>query len=130
MGPTKAPGPDGFPALFFQQYWHIVGEEVTSFCLDYLNRVNINGKRGEIFQSSRGLRQGDPLSPFLFLICSEGLSALMRLSLQEGKLKGVRASRKGLGISHLLFADDCILFTEATTKGLRVLKGVMKEYED
>lgn len=55
--------------------------------------VNINGCWGWIFQPSRGLWQGDPLSPFMFLICNEGLSVLLRLVVEEGLLKGVRASR-------------------------------------
>ncbi|KAA3460177.1 reverse transcriptase [Gossypium australe] len=75
--------------------------------------VVLNGQKGDIFQPSRGLRQGDPISPFLFLICGEGLSSLMRKAVQEGHLKGVKASRRGPQISHLLFADDCILFGEA-----------------
>ncbi|KAA3468466.1 reverse transcriptase [Gossypium australe] len=200
MGPTKAPGPNSFPALFVQKYWHIVGKKVLEFCLKILNEgegvkstnttiivlipkvqkpttlvefrpislcsvlyklvaktianrlqyvmgqcidkaqsasvpgimavkldmskaydrvewdfikevmikmgfelnwvalimkcistvsytVIFNGSRGRTFQPSRGLRQGDPLSHFLFLICSEGLSALMRLAKQNGLVK-------------------------------------------
>ncbi|KAK5840244.1 hypothetical protein PVK06_009133 [Gossypium arboreum] len=37
MGPTKAPGHDGFPAMFFQRYWHIVGKEIVEYCLGILN---------------------------------------------------------------------------------------------
>ncbi|KAA3483545.1 reverse transcriptase [Gossypium australe] len=91
--------------------------------------VNINGMRGNLFQPSRGLRQGDPLSPFLFLICSEGLSSLMRIAKRRGLLKGAKASRRGPAISHLLFADDCILFGEASTTGAKILKDILQDYK-
>lgn len=78
--------------------------------------VNINRIRGNVFNPTRGLRQGDPLSPFLFLICSEGLSALIRMAINEGMIKEVKANRRGSKVWHLLFADDCILFGKATRK--------------
>lgn len=89
----------------------------------------INEQVGKAFKLSRGIRQGDPLSPFLFLICSEGLPVLMKLALSEGRLKKTKVSRKGPQISHLLFTDDCVLFGEANEKGGSVLKEVLKEYE-
>ncbi|KAA3456919.1 reverse transcriptase [Gossypium australe] len=92
--------------------------------------VSINGNRGRVFEPSRGLRQGDPLSPFLFLICSEGLSALLRSAKKSGLIKGAKASRKGPEISHLLFADDCMMFGEATEEGAKVLKDILKVYEN
>ncbi|KAA3481346.1 reverse transcriptase [Gossypium australe] len=268
MGPTKAPGPDWFPVIFFQKYWYIVGKEVLGYCLGVLNEgrevvstnttnivlipkvhkptslvnfrpislctvlykivaktianrmqdvmaicidqvqsafvpgrlisdnillayeilhtfrqkrtgkkgymavkldmskaydrvewdfikevmnkigftsnwielimrcvtsvpyaVIINGSRGRNFKPSRGLRQCDPLSPFLFLICSEGLSTLMRIAKKKGFIIGAKASRKGPEISHLLFADDCMMFGEAIEKGARVLKDMLQVYE-
>ncbi|KAA3468319.1 reverse transcriptase [Gossypium australe] len=90
--------------------------------------VVLNGQAGDIFHPSRGLRQGVPLSPFLFLICGEGLSSLMKKSIQEGHLKGVKASRRGPQISHLLFADDYILFGEANERGAGFIKRVLCEY--
>ncbi|KAA3468408.1 reverse transcriptase [Gossypium australe] len=91
--------------------------------------VIINGFASTCFHPHRGLRQGDPLSPFLFLFCGEGLSSLMRLAKAENIIKGVKASRSGLAISHLLFADDCILFAEATERDAISLKQILMEYE-
>ncbi|KAA3489556.1 reverse transcriptase [Gossypium australe] len=90
--------------------------------------VVVNGYAGENFRPIRELRQGDPLSPFLFLICGEGLSCLMRLATREGLLKRIKASKSGPQVSHLLFADDCILFGEATNRGATLLKGILREY--
>ena len=78
--------------------------------------VRINGKpRGHI-TPSRGLRQGDPISPFLFLFCVEGLSALLNQATSTGILRGVSACPHGPRISHLFFADDSIIFYQAISK--------------
>ncbi|XP_016694234.1 uncharacterized protein [Gossypium hirsutum] len=90
-------------------------------------KVVINGTVGMKFYPERGLRQGDPFSPFIFLICG-GLSSLMRTAVEEGFLKGVKVSRRGPQISHLLFADDCILFGEATCRGATSFKAILSEY--
>lgn len=75
------------------------------------------------------MRQGDPLSPFLFQVYSEVLSTLIKLAIQEETLKGVQVSRRGPQITHLLFADDCVLFVEANREGASTLHQVHNEYE-
>lgn len=91
--------------------------------------ANVNGTNGTIFRPPRHFHQGYPLSPFLFLVCSERLSALMRLPTDERMIKGAKTSRKGSQVSHLLFVDDCILFEEVTEGGAQILKSILKEYE-
>ncbi|KAK5839778.1 hypothetical protein PVK06_008617 [Gossypium arboreum] len=88
----------------------------------------INGHIREKFLPTRGLRQGGPLSPFLFLLCGEGLSSLLRLAKSGGLFKGVKVSRNGPQISHLLFVDDFILFGEATSRGANLFKDILREY--
>lgn len=79
------------------------------WCLDSISYlVILNGKVGEVFRPNRGLCQGDPLSPFLFLVCSERLTILMKLILSEGILKGAKVSRRSLQITHLLFTNDYV----------------------
>lgn len=63
---------------------------------------------------NRGLRQGDPLSPYLFLICIEGLSALISKAVQMGHFSGVKIARSAPTVSHIFFADDIYLFTKAS----------------
>ena len=65
---------------------------------------NINGcPRGRIIPT-RGIRQGDPLSPYLFLLCAEGLSALIKSSVESGSLEGLAVCCGGPQLSHLFFA--------------------------
>uniref|UniRef100_A0A803P8S6 Reverse transcriptase domain-containing protein n=1 Tax=Cannabis sativa TaxID=3483 RepID=A0A803P8S6_CANSA len=68
---------------------------------------------GPIFPS-RGIRQGDPLSPYLFIICAEGLSSLIRSYEARGWIHGCKVSNGALRVSHMLFADDSYLYCKAT----------------
>ena len=67
--------------------------------------IKLNGKLLDDFLPSRGLQQGDPLSPFLSLFVADALSALLSKSVNEGSLNGVSICRGAPEISHLLFAD-------------------------
>lgn len=65
----------------------------------------VNGSPSENFKMDRGLRQGDPLSPFLFLITAEGISVMMNKVVDEGLFKPLEVGRDKIKISHLQFAD-------------------------
>lgn len=65
---------------------------------------------------SRVLRQGDPLSPYLFIICAEGLLAMFREVEGSGGLYGIRVCSRSSSISHLLFADDSFFLFRATVE--------------
>ncbi|GMI86526.1 hypothetical protein HRI_002321900 [Hibiscus trionum] len=90
--------------------------------------ITINGQVGESFTPTRGIRQGDPLSPFLFVICGEGHSALLRRGTQEEKIRGFRITRSAPLVSHLIFADDSYIFGEATAVGAANLKDILNTY--
>lgn len=74
-----------------------------------------NGEKPAPFKPTRGLRQGDPLSPYLFVLCMEMLALNIQLNVAQGVWKPIHVSRGGPGISHLFFADDVLLFCLATT---------------
>uniref|UniRef100_A0A803PZ52 Reverse transcriptase domain-containing protein n=1 Tax=Cannabis sativa TaxID=3483 RepID=A0A803PZ52_CANSA len=77
-------------------------------------RFSINGQITDPILPSRGIRQGDPLSPYLFLLCSEGLTAALRIQENLGLFKGISIARTAPAVSHLLFADDTLIFTTAS----------------
>ncbi|XP_042964646.1 uncharacterized protein LOC122298864 [Carya illinoinensis] len=90
----------------------------------------INGKPGETIKPTRGLRQGDPLSPYLFLLCSEGLSAMLNNTERRSELKRVSVARGGIRVTHLLFADDCIIFGKASWKEWKKIRSILDLYEE
>jgi hypothetical protein len=72
----------------------------------------------------RGLRQGDLLSPYLFLLCAEGMTALIKQAEQNNLLHGVKVCRTAPAVSHLLFADNSFLFFKANDTETNVLKKI------
>lgn len=81
--------------------------------------VRVNGKFSQVFKSTRGIRQGDPISPYLFLLCTEGLTSLFKRVGPGYLSKGIRVGIHAPWVSHLLFADDCLAFTKAFQSGAR-----------
>ena len=88
----------------------------------------VNGKQSGHIIPSRGLRQGDPLFPYLFLLCGEGLSKLLKSATEEGSIHGVAAASKGPKISHLFFADDSLMFCRARSKNCLKLVEILDRY--
>ncbi|XP_028080539.1 uncharacterized protein LOC114282098 [Camellia sinensis] len=206
----KAPGRDGFQAVFFHTYWSIVGASILRPLLGKIVRPNqssfipgrntsdniiitqeiihsLNKKKGkkgglvfkidlekaydnlswdflkqtleefnfdhnfielimycvttvssaviwdgvplQEFIPARGLRQGDPLSPYLYVLCLERLSNMISFQADHKTWKGVETSRKGPKLTHLFFADDLMLFGQATSNCSTIMK-VMNEFCD
>ena len=76
--------------------------------------ILLNGQAVGNIKPSRGLCQGDPLSPYLFLMCAMGLQSLLQQAKVNGEISGVTICRNGPRISHLFFTDDSVLFYRAT----------------
>ncbi|XP_055959779.1 uncharacterized protein LOC130014847 [Mercurialis annua] len=92
--------------------------------------IQINGGCHGYFTPSRGLRQGDPLSPLLFVLCSQGLSFLIKQASEQHLFSGVKLNRHCPPISHLLFADDSIIFSSAAPHCLQSIKSMLQQYGD
>ena len=89
--------------------------------------VLINGRPRGKFKGYKGLRQGDPLSPFLFTLVADGLSRLMDRAIETGFVKPWRVGRDNVTVSHLQFADDTIFFLdseEVSFKNLLIVLGL------
>jgi 23S rRNA U2552 (ribose-2'-O)-methylase RlmE/FtsJ len=87
-----------------------------------------NGERLDRFIPSRGIRQGDPISPYLFLLAAEGLSCLIKSKIQPSMLKGIKVAPSALMVSHLLFADDSMLFFKADRENAQEALNVLNTY--
>ncbi|KAK2410765.1 hypothetical protein QL285_046110 [Trifolium repens] len=99
-------------------------------CVSSLNySALMNFEKVGPIHPGRGLRQGDPLSPYLFILVTEGLTSLIHKAVANGDIHGVKICRGAPIVSHLLFADDCFLFCRSTISETSKLMEILKIYE-
>ena len=110
----------GFPAFWVR----LIHQCITT--VSY--RIMINGVASETFTPQCGLRQGDPLSPYLFLFCMDVFSRMTSLGGAIRKIQGISTRRGGPSISHLFFADDAMFFFKASPTVCANLKGIIDRF--
>lgn len=76
-------------------------------------RVLWNEQKGEHFNLKKGMRQGDPISPYIFMFCIDKLSHMIMDAVGKKDWEGKKAGKRGPRISHLIFVNDLILFGKA-----------------
>ncbi|GLT33516.1 hypothetical protein SLA2020_080980 [Shorea laevis] len=91
--------------------------------------ILINGSPTTEFTASKGLRQGDPLSPFLFLLIGERLCGLVKKAESEGLFRGVDIGTSGMSLSLLQFVDDSVFMGKACAENVRVVKAILHWFE-
>lgn len=120
--------------------WSFIEEVLLKlgFCSQWVERIMqclssvkysilLSGKK-DSFWSERGLRQGDPLSPYLFIIVSYVLSNLVNRAAEEGSLKGIKMARHCPFLTHSFFADDALFFVKGDVNNCLKLKDNLDSY--
>jgi len=111
--------------LGFHRIWvEMVMRLVTTVSFSVL----FNRERLEQFNPSRGIRQGDPIPPYFFLLAAEGLSCLIKSRNQSSVLKGIKVAPSAPMVSHLLFADDSLLFFKAHRENAQEILDILNIY--
>jgi len=98
--------------------------ELVMDCITTVS-VLINGKPMGMIHPTRGIHQGDPISPYLFIICVEGLSQLISEANNRGTIGGFHCSKESPTIMHLFFANDSLLFARASLKDCETLQNIL-----
>lgn len=104
----------------------------TNWILNCISSVSfevlVNGGKSNQFKPRRGLRQGDPLLPYLFILGQEVLSRMLDKELKEGNISNAKPSIRGHALTHVMYADDIVLFFKATRNDAKKLADCLEKY--
>lgn len=91
--------------------------------------ILVNGHAQTFFKPSRGIRQEDPLSPYLFILCVESLSLLLFKAEQEGSISSMPIGNGFLRVNHLFYINDSLLFFKANSMEWSRMMHLLELYE-
>ncbi|XP_071699416.1 uncharacterized protein [Rutidosis leptorrhynchoides] len=92
--------------------------------------ILVNGSPIDEFKLERGIRQGDPLSPFLFIIAGEGLNLLVNVAIEKGLVHGVAIGKDKIPLPHLQYADDTIIIGAWSKRNISNTLNLLSSFED
>lgn len=111
--------------LGFSSKWcQLINQCISTSSISIL----LNGSPTPAFTPTRGLRQGDALSPYLFILCMEDFSRMLQNAESAGLISPLQPVRGSPKISHLFFADDCILFSSAAGSSIPNLMKLLNQF--
>ena len=91
--------------------------------------VLVNGSPTKEFKPSRGLRQGDPIAPFLFLVVAQGLAGLVKQATRKKLFTGLKVGHKKVDVNLLQFADDTLFVCESNIQNIKCIKAMLRCFE-
>lgn len=89
-----------------------------------------NGKASPMFLPQRGVRQGDPLSPYLFVLCMERLSQAISTAVSHLSWQPIKLGRRAIPLTHLFFADDLLIFGHTKSDQVNIIKSTLQAFCD
>ena len=111
---------------FHSKWVDLMMECITTISYSIL----INGEPSHTIHPSRGLRQRDPLSPYIFLLCTEGLHGLLTRAVASSDIRGISICRNEPRLTHLFFADNSLLFCRASIQECMHIQALLSTYEE
>ena len=121
---------------FFEQIPLKLGfhEDCVALLMECITTVSysilVNGEPKDLFRRSRGLRQENPLSPYLVLFCAKVLNAILREAALKEEIQGFSICRNGPKLNHLFFPDDYLLFCKASLLKCEKIQELLEFYEE